>query len=896
MKKNLALLVAVAIAVAAGPFIGESVLAHTRITTDINWGEHIRPIFRKKCMPCHHPGSVAPDYVDLTYYGTETDPGARAWAVAIEEMVLTDKMPPWDADPRFGHFENAKKLTEEEIDYIVAWVQGGAPQGPLRDLPVPEEFVEETWRFGQPDLVFEPEEEHLLENGETYARVSYTFPIDIEEDEWITGFEFLPDEPKYVHSMRAYVHDPEGAEPLTIEVEVQTEYDPFADEDELEQTRMRTLPEGPHFIGKWTPGAQPRLFPNAAARKLRAGSTVELQIEYRRPPFADPSQEVRDASKLGLFLAGENEEIDLLVESQEVTSEPFVVKAGAPDYEVTTVTEFEENVHVIGINPELGLLGKSLEVRATYPDGLSRTLLWIPAYKFWTHSTYNFAEPVAAPAGTKLAFVARYDNTENNWDNPNSPPKDVQSGPGPNEAKLAAVVDYMLDDHLQLPEVFVPPSDEEQARRGGMNALAGALPFGEDEAPADPDTADPKTVAKAPQVGKGVGDSLTVDVYWCPMRGNPCRIHDFHEPGACPDCGMDLITKEEWIESKTRGKTTVAKRTTDWQLSREGAQPIYWCPNREQPDHQLIDYPAPGPCPICDEMLAHKNQFEFVRTYVCITDTCPSFKKTYYTEGLCPDCGLPVQSMGHMDHTPVHGGQFFMASNQFHHLEGTLPEPGRFRLYFYDDYKRPLDARNFTGKVVFEDFDIDTGEFSEETYPMEVGQAGDPYLIADIPEEFPAEFYALVVLAGEENRFDFYFEEVTIEPEEPQTLTIGRLHSHEREPVEVPEKAVDVVREIFKRDSQLRANMDGRNWYGLHNPAFDAKDLMAALEFKLEGLGPRERGKFREALTAIRRGADNLDRAGDAADPPRVQRAYATFSEGIELLKEIWPEAVPPQQ
>ena len=63
---------------------------------------------------------------------------------------------------------------------------------------------------------------------------------------------------------------------------------------------------------------------------------------------------------------------------------------------------------------------------------------------------------------------------------------------------------------------------------------------------------------------------------------------------------------------------------------------------------------------------------------------------------------MDPRAAAHMDHSPLHGGQFFMAANSYHHLEGALPRPGEFDLYVYDDYKRPLDPRNFAGEVVFE--------------------------------------------------------------------------------------------------------------------------------------------------------------------------------------------------
>ena len=50
-------------------------------------------------------------------------------------------MPPWFADPRFGHFANDPSLTPQEIATLSAWADAGAPAGNPHDAPPPRDWA-----------------------------------------------------------------------------------------------------------------------------------------------------------------------------------------------------------------------------------------------------------------------------------------------------------------------------------------------------------------------------------------------------------------------------------------------------------------------------------------------------------------------------------------------------------------------------------------------------------------------------------------------------------------------------------------------------------------------------------------------------------------------------------
>src|SRR2546425_8739673 len=114
---------------------------------DVTFYKDVLPILQKNCQTCHRPGQIAP--MALTSYKE-----ARPWAKAMKAAVLSRKMPPWFADPQYGHFTNDRSLKQGDIDTILKWVDGGALEGDAKDAPRPVEWPPEGWVI-RPDVIVE---------------------------------------------------------------------------------------------------------------------------------------------------------------------------------------------------------------------------------------------------------------------------------------------------------------------------------------------------------------------------------------------------------------------------------------------------------------------------------------------------------------------------------------------------------------------------------------------------------------------------------------------------------------------------------------------------------------------------------------------------------------------
>src|SRR5207247_10066595 len=92
----------------------------------VTFHKDVLPILQENCQSCHRPGQIGP--MSLLSYREATP-----WAKAIKKAVLTKKMPPWFADPQFGHFNNDRSLKTTEIETLAAWVDSGALKGEAKD-------------------------------------------------------------------------------------------------------------------------------------------------------------------------------------------------------------------------------------------------------------------------------------------------------------------------------------------------------------------------------------------------------------------------------------------------------------------------------------------------------------------------------------------------------------------------------------------------------------------------------------------------------------------------------------------------------------------------------------------------------------------------------------------
>jgi hypothetical protein len=358
-------------------------------------------------------------------------------AEAIRDKVSTRQMPPWPADPaKSVKFRNDPRLSQSEIDTIVAWVDGGAQKGNDADLPPIEKFQEKLTKFDgrDPDLVISlPGDVHLPAKGELpYARVLIKLPFT--DDHWVMASETEPTNPAVVHHMAlTEVSLPDGMTPSDLEQLAASAAKIGTATKTARPKAVVMTPGDPELIdmlGIYTPGSALEAYPSGTAKLLKGGENNYLNFNVHYETTGRPEV---DRSQIAFWFQpgppqhqlfrvnGAGEAIlangrELLMDDPGVKAEGTHVAippipAMAENYELVGVTGYTDPITIYQLQPHAHHRGKDFTYAVVYPDGREETLLTVPHYDHRWQMAYELETPLSLPAGSKIVVTAHYDNS-----------------------------------------------------------------------------------------------------------------------------------------------------------------------------------------------------------------------------------------------------------------------------------------------------------------------------------------------------------------------------------------------------------------------------------------------------------------------------------------------------
>ena len=358
----------------------------------------VAPILQKNCQTCHRAGEAAP-FPLLTYEEV------RPWASSIKLVVQQKIMPPWFADPAYGHFSNDRALTAKEISTLVAWANAGAPEGDPKDAPAPASFVE-GWGIPKPDKIFELPRPFAVPASGMVEYQYVIFPSGFTEDKWVQMAEARPTERSVVHHIIAYVREPGSNYFKDQKTGVFFEAPPPKSD---EKTDRSALPSD--FLVGYAPGQPAEMLSPGQAKLIKAGSDIVLEVHY-----TPTGKATTDRPRVGIVFAKEPPKERVLTLS--ASNGTFKIPPGDPNHRVDASFEVLRDVKLSSLHPHMHMRGKDFEYRLVFPNGETRTILRVPAYNWRWQLWYNLAEPIALPKGTKIECTAHFDNSPNNPENP----------------------------------------------------------------------------------------------------------------------------------------------------------------------------------------------------------------------------------------------------------------------------------------------------------------------------------------------------------------------------------------------------------------------------------------------------------------------------------------------
>lgn len=371
------------------------------------WSDDVACIVFSHCATCHHDGG--PGHFNLMSYAD-----AYWWRNEMRDATQARFMPPWPPDPGYRSMAHERVLTQDEIDIIAAWVDGGAPEGNSSNAPAPPVF-ETEWEIPAPDVsAIMPDYVIPSSTADNYR--CFVLPINNPTDRYITGLEVVPGNTEMVHHVLVFQDATGGAAALDAQ-DIEPGYESFGGIG-VDDAKL---------IGVWAPGASAYFTPPGMGIKLLANADIVIQVHY---PASSTSE--LDSTRINLRLAPPGFQRELALDPildhvVNITDGPLII---APNVVDTFHAEYTTPIPatITAVAPHSHLLGKRMRAWAVKPGGEVVPIVDIPRWDFRWQGLYSFRHPIFLPQGTTLYCETIYDNTEDNPFNPNSPPEYVWLG------------------------------------------------------------------------------------------------------------------------------------------------------------------------------------------------------------------------------------------------------------------------------------------------------------------------------------------------------------------------------------------------------------------------------------------------------------------------------------
>lgn len=381
--------------------------------SQISYAEDVAPILESNCVACHSEGGIGP-------FAMSSYEVVKGFSPMIREVIRTDRMPPYNADPHVGKFSDSRNLSAADIKTLVHWIEAGAPRGNGADPLVAAKRVAPEWPLGTPDLVLDIPAFTVPPTGVVdYQRPAIANPST--EAKWIRASTVKPGDRRAVHHVLAGWMKDVPADARSSE------------------TRWKWLVAG------YAMGSETITLPAEAGIYLPPGGAVGLQMHY-----TSYGKAATDSSQIGFYFHDKPPE--LMVRNVVVIDTSITIPANTARHRELAYVEFPNDALLYSAFPHAHYRAYSSDLWLQTPDGQKTLLLSLPRYDFNWQRDYSFAQPIKIPAGSRLIAHYVYDNSKRNPANPD-PNREVTWGEQSHEEMLYTSVRFRWLDETGAKQV-----------------------------------------------------------------------------------------------------------------------------------------------------------------------------------------------------------------------------------------------------------------------------------------------------------------------------------------------------------------------------------------------------------------------------------------------------------
>jgi len=346
----------------------------------ISYVKDVAPILEAKCVGCHQEGGIGP-------FAMSSYAMVKGFSPMIREVLRTDRMPPYNADPHVGKFSDSKNMTAAEIKTLVGWIEAGAERGGGVDPLGAVKRVAAEWPLGKPDMVLSIPSYKVPATGV----VDYQRPFTVNpltEGRWIRASTVKPGDRQAVHHvLTGWMKDVPAAGQTSSE------------------TRWRGS------VGGYAVGAESNIYAGDVGTFLPAGGAVGYQMHYT--PYG---KEAVDNSQIGVYFRDDMPKY--IMRGVVVIDTSIEIPANTARHKEVAYVEFPNDALLYSAFPHAHYRAYANDLWLQTPDGKKTLLLTMPRYDFNWQRAYTFAEPIKIPAGSRLIANWTYDNSKSNPANP----------------------------------------------------------------------------------------------------------------------------------------------------------------------------------------------------------------------------------------------------------------------------------------------------------------------------------------------------------------------------------------------------------------------------------------------------------------------------------------------